>query len=239
MPAVVSAQSLGLNFGADDPSAEASALLPEEVAGVVPAANWNNLETKSGSVSGLSYDMGGTAVASTASVDWSVPNTWRSGDNNAFPEGPDKKLMQGYADSNNTSEGGVSIQVTGLDAAFTSVAYDVYVYFVSDSAADRGGAYTINDGNVELMKYGSTMASPSAYVEDPGTDIDNSIDGTYLVFSGLTGASFTLTSDTTLTTPNGFRAPANAVQIVAVPEPSMAAFLLVGIGVYAIGRRRS
>jgi hypothetical protein len=120
-------------------------------------------------------------------------------------------------DTNDTADptGIASITVTGIDATVRTPKYDVFVYFVSDSGANRGGGYTINDGSGPIVKYGSTMASPTDFVEDPGTDIDNSIDGTYLRFSGLTGSSFTLTGNATLTTPNGFRAPINAVQIVA------------------------
>jgi hypothetical protein len=48
--------------------------------------------------------------------------------------------------------------------------------------------------------------------------VNLSQDGNYLRFIGLKGTSFTLTTDTTLTTPNGFRAPINAIQIVPTPE---------------------
>ena len=211
--------SLGVNFASTDPNATDASLLPEESAGVVPHANWNNLTGASGAAeSGLVYDLDGTATASSASVTWSSPNTWRSGGNNAFPAGPDRKLLTGYLDTGNTAATGISITLNNIDSVFTSGAYDVYVYFVSDSTANRGGAYTINDGNGAIVKYGSTMGAPAEFVEDPGTDANLSADGNYLRFSGLTGSSFTLTTDTTLTTPNGFRAPINAIQIVPTPQ---------------------
>jgi len=220
LPTTAFAVSLGLNFAATDPDAATSSLNSDEVAGVVPQANWNNLEGNDSAVNaGLVLDDGS---ASGATVSWASPNTWRSGANSAFPAGPDRKLVSGYLDSNDTAVGGVSIAVNNIDAALRSPAYDVYVYFVSDSDLDRGGAYTIDDGSGPIVKYGSTLGMPSSYIEDLGTDIDNSLDGTYLRFAGLTGSSFTLTSDTTLTTPNGFRAPINAVQIVAIPEPASA-----------------
>jgi hypothetical protein len=214
-----SAASLGLNFAATDPNATDSSLNPANVAGVVPQANWNNLAVNNGTAaSGLVLDTGG---GSTASVTWASPNTWRSAVNNAFPAGPNRVLTNGYLDSNDTATGGVNITVNNIDAALRAPAYNVYVYFVGDSPDNRGGAYTLTPGGGSpIVKYGSTLAMPSAFIEDPGTDIDNSLDGTHLVFRQLTAPTFTLVSDTTLTTPNGFRAPVNAIQIVAVPEPA-------------------
>jgi hypothetical protein len=236
---VAQAQSLGLKFAATDPDAATSSLNPTDVAGVVPAANWNNLTGNTGTgASGLSYDNGGAAVASTATVTWNSPNTWRSTTgNNMFPAGPNRVLTAGYLDSNDTAAGGVTVTVDNLDAVLRSPAYDVYVYFVSDSGANRGGAYTINDGTVPQIKYGSTLANPTMHVEDPGTDADLSLDGTYLRFQGLTGSSFTLTSDTTLTTPNGFRAPVNAIQIVGGSTPALHPTLVVNTVTGAVAIR--
>jgi hypothetical protein len=233
------ARSLGLKFAATDPDAATSSLLPAEIAGVVPQANWNNLETANGTnVGSLELDNG---AASTATVTWASPNTWRSTTgNNAFPAGPDRKLTAGYLDSNDTAAGGAMVTVNNIDAAVRSPMYDVLVYFVSDSGANRGGAYTLTpSAGAPQVKYGSSLAMPAAYVEDPGTDLDLSLDGTHLRFRGLTGSSFSIASNTTLTTPNGFRAPINAIQIVAVPEPA-SALLACGIAFFAAmaSRRR-
>ena len=122
--------------------------------------------------------------------------------------------MSGYLDSNNTAAGGVNLTVSNIDAALRSTPYDVYVYFVSDSNANRGGGYTLTpEGGTPILKYGSTLGSPASHIEDPGTDADITIDGTYLRFTGLTAPSFTIVSNTEQTTPNGFRAPINAIQI--------------------------
>src|SRR5688500_3941379 len=132
---------LGLNFASSDPNTDTSALLPEEIAGVAPQANWNNLTGATGTgVGSLEYDNGGTATPSTATVTWTAPNTWRSGANNAFPAGPDRKLVSGYLDTGNTAANGINITVNNIDPVFASGGYDVYVYFVSDSSANRGGA---------------------------------------------------------------------------------------------------
>jgi hypothetical protein len=217
MSTTASAQRLGLNLAANDPDPASSSLLPGDIAGVVPQGNWNNLEGNTGSnASPLFYENAmGLPVESTVSVSWSGPNTWRSTANNAFTDPGDLIMTTGYLDSNDTSAGRSEITVSNIDAALRTPSYDVYVYFVSDDPGNRGGGYTLTPaGGSPVVKYGSTLAAPDMHVEDPGTDIDNSIDGTYLRFPGITGDSFTLTGDASLTTPNGFRAPMSGVQIV-------------------------
>ncbi len=212
-----SGTSIGLKFAATNPNFATSGLSPGDLAGVVPSLNWNNLTNASGSFSGVIADSSGSSVATPVSVTWSSPNTWSSGANNAFPVGPNKKLMSGYLDTGNTTANGAFITVSNLPASFTLAGYDVYVYFLSDSGADRGGGYTITNQSGFVRKYGSTMASSSSFVQDPGTDSNNSLDGNYLRFTSLGGDWFTLKTDTTLTSPNGFRAPVNAIEIVALP----------------------
>lgn len=216
-PALARAQNnptLNLNFASTDPDTVTSALSPTDLAGVVPAANWNNFEGNNGTnVGQLEYNNNGTAVPSTATVTWTSPNTWRAGANTALPF-PNSVLTSGYLDSNDSAAGGVVVTVNNIDAALRNSSYDVYVYFVGDSTDNRGGAYTLDDGTGPQTRYGSTMAAPFEFVEDPGLDIDNSVDGNYLRFRRITGSSFTIRSNTTLTTPNGFRAPINGIQIV-------------------------
>lgn len=214
---VASAQNIGIKFASDDAGTETSTLNPTDIAGVIPAANWNNLPGPTGTdVGSLVYNNASNAATpSGITVTWTSPNTWRSTTgNNMFPAGPNRVLTNGYLDSNNTAAGGVMITVNGVDAALRAPAYDVYVYFVGDSGANRGGGYTVTSGAQTLLKYGSSMGNPTTFVEDPGTDQDLSVDGNYLRFRGITGASFTLTSNTEQTNPNGFRAPVNAIQIV-------------------------
>jgi hypothetical protein len=217
VPSIVSAQSLGLNFAATDPDAATSSLNPGDVAGVVPQANWNNLTANTGTnPSGLVLSNG---LPSSVTVSWTSPNTWRAGANNAFPAGPNRVLTSGYLDTDDVPVNlPASITVNNIDAAVRTPAYDVYVYFVSDDGGNRGGGYTLSNGVTSVVKYGSTMASPSTFIEDPGTDVDNSLDGTYLRFRRFEGASITVTGDSSLTTPNGFRAPINAIQLVARPR---------------------
>ena len=59
------------------------------------------------------------------------------------PVGPQRKLMSGYIDTGNTAADGYYVTVNNIDAALRATPYDVYVYFVSDSNANRGGGYTL------------------------------------------------------------------------------------------------
>jgi hypothetical protein len=221
-PATSSAQVLGLNFAATDPSDAAATLLPTETAGYYPQNNWNNLTGATGTgVGGLVVrNANGTSTPSSATVTWTSPNTWRSvdaattGGNNAFPPGPDRKLLTGYLDTTDQTAGAAVVTVNNIDASLRTLKYDVLVYFVSDSNANRGGSYVVNDGTTSVTRWGSTMGSPSAYVEDPGTDQNLSVDGNVMRIPGLSGANFTLTANASLSNPNGFRAPINAIQIV-------------------------
>src|SRR4051812_39409126 len=56
---------LGLKFASTDPDAATSSLLPTEVAGVVPQANWNNLTGATGTNTALVYNNSGTATPSS------------------------------------------------------------------------------------------------------------------------------------------------------------------------------
>jgi hypothetical protein len=231
VPNAVFAQSAGFNFVASDagnPQAQPTTLASADVAGAVPQANWNNLDLANGSATtGIVYDNGlGTAVPSTINVTWASPNSWQSAGNNSFPAGSgNRALMAGYIDSNDQPGGGPMVTVTGIPAALRTPTYDVLVYFMSDSGEERrGGGYTLTpEGGTPVVKYGSTEGNPTTHTEDPGTDIDNTMDGTFLKFTGLSAPSFTLTADATLTMPagftNGLRAPIAGFQIVSFALP--------------------
>ena len=124
IPSLSSAQSLGLNFAADDPDAATSSLNPTDVAGVVPQANWNNLTLDDGTSSTLVKSDGSAATGT--SVTWASNNTWRSTTgNNAFPAGPDRVLMAGYLDTLDTAAGGATVTVNNIENSVRLPSYDV------------------------------------------------------------------------------------------------------------------
>jgi hypothetical protein len=240
IPSMAFAVGLGLNFAADEVAPTGSALAPGDVAGAVPQANWNNLTGADGmNVGDLERDNG---AASTATVTWSSNNTWaslREGEMNNNFTGPDRNLMTGYLDSGDTVATATSVTVDNIDAAVRIPNYDVLVYMANGSQVTRGGGFTLTSGGSSQVKYGSTSGpGPSMHVLDPGTDIDNTLHGSYLRFTGLSAPSFTLTADATLTTPNGFRATIAAIQIVGIPEPASAILACGAALVAMIGWRR-
>src|SRR6266542_748552 len=181
----VAIPSIGLNFGADEVNSnngKPTALGPLDKAGVVPQANWNNLNGASGSASGLAADYVGTPIGTTVAVTWSCPNTWsttgRGEDNNGFPAGPDRTLMTGYLDTTDQPAGAVTVTVSGLGPEFTAGGYDVIVYALGGTSANRYGAYSI--GTVTQVV--NSAANPTGFVLDPG--VNNTDSGDYAVFHG-------------------------------------------------------
>ena len=212
--------SLGINFGADEPSgANEGTLAPNEAAGIDTAvqANWNNVTGASGTVADLVADDEGAAVTTTATVTWTCPNTWsstgRGEENNGFPDGPDRKLMLGYVDTGAAST--TTITIENVPAALVSAGYDVIVYALG-GVAGRGGSYRVlsaPDQPLSDYKLGSSPANPTEHVEDTGESHDES--GTYLVFNGLSASTLIIEGTTTVNPLSGTpRAAINAVQLV-------------------------
>ncbi len=212
------AANLAINFGADEPPGVGSTV--DGPAGIYGTAVWNNTTGAAGIAAGL-LDGDGTATA--ASVEWSSPNTWsstgRGEENNTAPVGEDRDLMTGYLDSTAALTPTVSVAVSGLSGLFTD--YNVIVY-IKGGIVGRGGDYTIGDQTQAHLDIGPFT----------GTFVEGA-EGDYLVFPGISGDSFTLTS-----TGVNFRAPINGIEIAPVPEPATWALALLGMGALAVVRRR-
>jgi hypothetical protein len=213
--------SLGINFGADEPAASGeSVLAANEVAGVpaVLQGNWNNVSGANGSEGSLVADNRGAAAATTTAVEWTSNGSWASqgsrGENNNNFAGADRKLMTGYLDTGDATT--TRVTFTGLPTELTSSGFDVYVYTLG-GVAGRGGTFRLESASGASLgdaKLVSAPTNPGTYVEDTGASHDAA--GTYMVFTAVSGSSFTLVA-TTAENPLGAppRAPINAVQLVA------------------------
>jgi hypothetical protein len=216
-------QSIAINFGADEPAGARSDVLGP--AGVLGTANWNNLEGASGSATGLVNSDGG---ATGASVEWVSNNTWsstgRGEENNTAPPGDDRNLMTGYLDTAGAGGQGVEVILSGLSSAIDQPAYDVYVY-MKGGVIGRGGDYVIGG---DIQTHEDTAPFDGTYVLGPTGD--------YLVFLGISGDSFTLTTIPTIGSPE--RAPVNGIEILGVPEPGSIVLAVGGLLFLALFRRK-
>ncbi|HEV8541706.1 MAG TPA: hypothetical protein VGR78_04890 [Verrucomicrobiae bacterium] len=209
------AETISVNFvGGGFFNGAPAPLSPTESAGVNPATHWNNLADNSalsspgpgsGSAKNLLDDSG---AATTAGISWVSDNTWSTP---SIATDPNSRMMRGYLD--NGSGDAITLTVSGL----TYPAYDVYVYFSDDNTDPVNGttgAYTLGSRTIYGRDPGAYYSG--AFVQASGTSAtDSNANGNYLVFSGVTGPSFTLTAALI-----SFRAPVNALQIVnAPPQP--------------------
>jgi hypothetical protein len=212
----VTTDTISIHFAANEPAPFGSALAPTARAGAVESANWNNASNETGTLTNLVRDTGGMPATTAASVTWSATNTWSSGSNDIFL-GDNHTLMLGYLDQNRepSSTKGCSdpsspcIRVTINDVPDDFQTYDVYVYFLGD-AQHRGGVYTVN--GVAAFGFVTAGSTGPAFV-DAGQQVPPAA-GNYLVFSGLSERTISITADNDV----GFRAPLNAVQIVNTPS---------------------
>jgi hypothetical protein len=210
------------NFG--NINAAASTMAPDETAGVVAAANWNNsVAVNAGSVGPLVDDSG---AGTTASVSYGGGQAnWG---NDHAPATGDARMMIGMY-----GNGAKSPEVTFSLVPYSS--YDVYVYVVQGSFGGTGvHTITANGGSTEYVRHQGWSGS---FVEsDWTTSADTAPTGNYVKFSGLTGSTLVIAD--TFTGDGGI----TGIQIVeaaaAVPEPaSMAVLGLAGLAVLTRRRR--
>ncbi|HEY1785844.1 MAG TPA: PEP-CTERM sorting domain-containing protein [Pirellulales bacterium] len=227
LPATAEVISLNFSSGYDNNGPPPTTSLPAaDVAGVVRAANWNNLAGATGSASGLLNSNGN---ATGEGVTWSSNGTWSTG--TALTNGDYTMMYSGFDERlSNTA----SVAVSGL-GHFTS--YSVYAYFAADATSSVVEGYTIGSQSY----WGSFLNGAGAkfagtYIQATGTTQAAPTAGAnYAMFTGLTGSSFTLTA-----TPGAnWRAELMGIQIVGVPEPASWALMLgAAIGLGAVVRRR-
>jgi hypothetical protein len=210
-------------------------------AGVVPAANWNNT-TPSGSspyvgktVLDLKDDSGSTTTVDISYGAWggwriqaSHPGADLDGTNN-------KELLNGYL---NAGPAAWNPSVTASSVAISSIpysAYNIIVYFSGDTAA-REGVVNVGPESYYFTTLGAaSIAGANAVLTQTTSTSDATYVGAnYAVFSGLTGASQTVTVQMR---DNDEWAGIAGFQVVAIPEPTSA--MLLGVAALGVlGRRR-
>jgi hypothetical protein len=189
----------------------AVSMAPTESAGVKAAKSWNSAFSNSGSMDSLTL---ADSTVTAAAVSWQCPpssgstGVWRLN----FLDGPgDARMMNGYLDPTSTTQP-AKVTVSNLPPPFSTRGYDVYVYFVGDigDTGTRGAKYAIGSTTASVTQTGPTPTAFTGFKLAPANGAGN-----YLVFHGVTGASFTLTATPSSGTPP--RAPVNGLQLVSPP----------------------
>ncbi len=237
-------------------------LAPSDVAGVVPAANWNN------AFAGTGNDYGGFSTTDLIDVTGAVTSASfayaSTGQGGRFvtagPMGtPDEKMMKAALGTWEAGES-VSYTVSGLSADFTGPGYLVYAY-LGGRTADFGGSdektidlYTMTapgatgDGATFVMGY-QGHSSPGNHwngVYNVSTftalgdfnDPEDFAVYNYIRFDGLTSSSFTIHIEAEGA--DRRHGMLSGIQIVAIPEPSAYAALVgfIGLAMALLRRRR-
>jgi hypothetical protein len=186
--------SVGVNFGDAGGAVTGTA-------GVVAQSNWNNGVGNVGSATNL-VDSAGLGTGMNAA--WVSNNLF-----NVFGAAPttqDAALMRGYLDSTNTSV----TRVTLTNVAYSK--YDVIVYFDGDVAAGRSGNYSVNGTTKGPLVDNANFSAAGTAANYVQADAPAS-SGNYAVFTGQTAPFVSLTAQA-----SNFRAPVNAIQVVAAPD---------------------
>lgn len=209
--ACISINSPGDGNGGWESSGFSSPMPPGEVAGVVPAANWNNTDqdATSGSIANL-MDSAGTPTGAAAS--WSSTYTFDNGGTD--PTGGDALMMHGYLDV------GVALDISGIPYS----EYDLYAY-VGSATAGRIGTVDVEGTPI----YFDSMGYFTGFSEAIATSQGDATRSNYAVFEGLTSPDLTVSVNNATGNVGLY-----GVQIVdtgeVIPEPLTMLGLLLGVG---------
>ena len=250
------AATIGVDFFGGGGSGASTMMDPSEIAGLVPAANWNSLTGAAQATPTALVDSAGAATGAT--VVWTSNNTWNAP--NVPPVAPgDLKMMKGYLDSTDTSI--TTVTVSGIPASITSAGpYSVILYADGDNGGNnRVGKYSVLNnptGNAVFWSRDASNATFSGTYVAGQTAVDPTIltggaidtqnaaaltvpEGNYILFTGLTGDTFTLNAQSSVAQDATNRSAIQGFQIISADVPEPTAIAALGLGMVALfGRRR-
>ncbi|MDB6078986.1 MAG: hypothetical protein JWO82_2733 [Akkermansiaceae bacterium] len=222
LSAAASAALVSINFTGN--AGANGSLSASDVAGALPAANWNNATSGSALVDS-------TGAASALTVTYNI-----GGWSNQFVGATtaNERLMKGYLDINQNT---ATLTLNNLSASQT---YQIYLYSDGENTsaavpAVRTGTFTIGGVATGITDLAGAQFSGAFTPVTAGTTGA----GNYTVFTVTGSTSYTISAQGTAADAidNVFRAPINGLQVVSVPEAGTAS-LLGACGLLALTRRR-
>jgi hypothetical protein len=212
------ADSAGLNFVGGQPffNVPSGPVTGSAGAPGFSQSDWNNLYNNTGSANNLIDSSG---IATSIDVTWTSTDAWQV--LNGAPATQNDQLMNGYLDNT------IQIAVSGI----TYKSYEVVVYFNGDTpTADRIYHYQIGSTSIfarDNAPFNGTFTQvPGSSNSDQGVDTPA---GNFIVFTDLSGPSFTLNATPEHPEDPAGRSVINGIQIVSTPEPQTVVLLLAGL----------
>ena len=219
-------------------------------AGVVSVPNFNTDDggNSGGGYTDLAYNGGGDSFASVSSY-----NSYDAQDNNLaknsdYNSNGNEQLLNGFIESGPPAAAQANATVTVSAVPFTSYSLYVYAYNGSLSSPGTMGTYTVTPSGALGGASQTVMLQNTFNQSNPFTMATATTPGDYLLFTGLTGSSFTLTANrTTGDTSSTTFIPIDGFQIVATPAAvpeasttiSFGLLLALGLGGFAVARKKS
>ena len=205
--------------------------VPNTTAGVVPAINWNDAWNENGAQSSATVNnlWDNSGANSGASITYSSSDTWQINWGNPARDADgtyNRDLLNGYIDSGSPASTRIAI------SSIPYSSYEIIVYLSSD-VSGRTGTVNVGSTTYDFSTMGSAAISGVNALFTQSTDTTGANPtADYVIFSGLTGSSQTITSLVS----GGGGMP--GFQIVATPEPgTLALAVMGGIGMFTLGRR--
>lgn len=183
------------------------ALEASDNAGVIPQTNWNDLDIgATGSLSGgvifpAKPLVDNTGAASGISISTTITTGYAANRQVTTASSANLRMMAGALYLRAADAG--TIQFSGISPALQAEKYDVIVYFEANSQP-RDISVTLGNTTAEGL---DQSVFSGTFVEGTGANVDSS----YLRFSGLSAASFSMTVGTINLNP---RAGVTGIQIV-------------------------
>ncbi len=239
-----------LNLIANDPEATVT-LDAEEVAGVVPRSNWNNIQADGTNYGAFTFENLVDDSGQTTDATYAYDSTGGGGNFNTVgpTDTPDERMMASYQ---GTYEGGEEsfFTISGLSGPYVELGYEVYVYWGGADAqfADEGDEMLLRStievdgdpiGDPYYMGYIAFDHWDGDFAQTPVTSQTEFMDEgawgeyNYAHFTGLNAESFTIRAEA----PMDRRVGISGIQVVAIPEPASLALMGLG-GLLLVARRR-